>query len=173
MPGDAEGATEFGSSARTVAGPPVGGEAADVADVEGSGFEAGAEVLTMLSDEGQEFSERHEAIANRAAHEMEAFVSELGAIVLQVDVTDEWRDAAGEVERMFGDGERVAGVDADAAMRAGVVAKVDELFTAEVLMIFDGEVEAEVLGVGGGVVQGLAGMIDVFEPAWFARPGTV
>ena len=57
---------------------------------------------------------RNGAVADGAADQTIAFVGELDAIVLQMDMDAHGTRPAGEVERRLGDGKGVAGIEADA-----------------------------------------------------------
>ncbi len=52
------------------------------------GLEHGGHLRMMLCQHVEHFGQGNRAVADRAAHETEAFVGELRAIVLQMDVAD-------------------------------------------------------------------------------------
>ena len=112
--------------------------------------------------------ERDGAVADRAAHQAIAFVGELHAIVLEMDVPHMRGDAAREVERRLGDRERVAGVEtnADAARR---LAKFRELVAAEILMVFDRQNSAFVERARPAVGERGANISDELLPFFAER----
>ncbi len=91
------------------------------------------------------FSGTH-PVADGTTYQPVSLAGELGAIILEVHVTHEWRDARGEGHRILADRERIARVEDDADRVARLFGQSEEFFAAEVLVIFDRKRKSGVLG---------------------------
>ena len=130
--------------ARRIALPPLRSEQADVARLERAGLDRGGEAGPFGRAPPRSPSNGTEPSPIGAAHEPIAFARELRDVVLQVDVTDAMRGAAGEGDRILADRERVAGIETDAGVRAEPLDDLEQLLAAEVLMILDRQDQAGV-----------------------------
>src|SRR5207249_5804551 len=64
------------------------------------------------------------------------------AVVLEVDVPHASSDAPREIQRRLGDWKRVPRIEADADVRSGLVAELEQLAAGKVLMVFDRDRQA-------------------------------
>src|SRR5271170_849824 len=109
-----EAGGERGRGLRRIASPPFRPQPADMPRLERAGLQHRGQRRMVGAQQIEHRGKRNCAVADRAAHETIAFVGELHAIVLEMDVPDMRGNARGEIERRLGDGKRVAGIEADA-----------------------------------------------------------
>ena len=106
--------------------PEIGDQQADVPRVERADLDRGGDVAA-IGEEGGDFLDRNAAVAGGAANQAITVAAPVGAVILEVDVADFAGHGAGGVERNFGDGERIGGVECDADVLAAGVAEVEQL----------------------------------------------
>ena len=104
---------------------------------ESARLDRGSQRCALPFENRRDLFEGHGAVADGTAHEPIALVCELRHVVLEMDVADPVRGAAGERHGILADGERIAGVETDAGMRTELFDEVDQLLAADVLVIFD------------------------------------
>ena len=118
--------------------------------------------------------ERHGAVANRTPHQTVAFRGELRDVVLEMNVPDPMGRPARERDRIFPDRERVAGIEADAGVRAEALGHRDQLFAAQILMVLDREDQPGIGDAAGLARQRVARVSEQLDatahPAPRARP---
>jgi hypothetical protein len=95
----------------------------------------------------------------------------LDQVVLEVEVEDFGGDGLSEVDGVFARGEWVGGVQGDADV-GSQIAEVEEFGGAEVLVVFDGRVEAVVGEVPCDLFEDLADVGDAVGP-WCGGVGAV